>query len=307
MSRITFNDSGYPEVVGPEAAAGFGPSEPTEWRIGAEVFHLSDEHGKVMSPTQSLYALLDGGEVTEQVFNQIAARFDDPETLHVAARQLGVKRVKQADGKIALRLPEGDEVPKRDNRKALGITSEGYPIVATSRDAPRPEPRLAPATPTRQEHSDALNFADDNYSLFNDHASDPKSAIWITFKAAGKVLGEHGISIIGSGLKIHRDHNNPSSRERYVKVSDVKAILMQGRGGRGAAEVIDEQLTKARQQRSRDRYNRRLATGAAEVARKAIGGAHSTPGQDRDREFAQQRRAENSRRRRAATATRKTK
>ena len=307
MSRHTVETDNHGNPIG--LMSGVGPSEPSEWRIAGEVFHLSDEHGRVMSPTQSLYALLDGGEVTEQVFDQIATRFDDPEALHVAARQLDVRRVRRDDGTVVVRLPKDNEVPKRSLSEQLGLTAEGHPIVATSRDAPI-EPRIGPIAPTSQEHSDSrgdsLNFADSDTGLFNDHASNSGSAIWMSFRAAGKLLGEHGISIIGR-LKIYRDHNNPTSRERLVKVADVKALLMQGRSGHGAAEVVDDYLKKVQQQRAGARGNRRLATGAADVARQAIiGGPRSTPAQDRDRDIAQRRRAENSRRRREATATRRT-
>jgi hypothetical protein len=126
---------------------------------------------------------------------------------------------------------------------------------------------------------------------------------FMAFKAAGKVLSQHGISTIGSGLRIYRDHNQPHSRDRFVKVADVRALLIQGRSGRGAGELIEQELQKAQQQRSRDRYSGKQV-GRAETARRVIAG-EIDPAQQRAKERAQRARAENSRKRREATASRR--
>jgi hypothetical protein len=145
-----------------------------------------------------------------------------------------------------------------------------------------------------------VNFAD---SPFDRHA-DLSSGQYMTFKAAGKLLAEHGVSIIGSGVKICRDLNDPHSRERYVRISEVRELLSTGRGGRGAGELIEQELQKAQRQRSRDRYSGKRAR-PVETARRVIA-RETDPAQQRAKERAQRARAENSRKRREATASRRT-
>ena len=248
----------------------------------------------MLGPSESLYRLLDNGPITESQFAMLTARFDDPETIHHAARQLGVIRQKGDDGKVILRLPTEAEQPKRSLSEQLGLTPEGNPIVATSRDY-SPEPV---AEPTARQHG--VNLAD---SPVDRHAN-PSSAEFMSFKAAGKLLAEHGVSIIGSGVKICRDLNDPHSRERYVRISEVRDLLSTGRGGRGAGELIEQELQKAQQQRSRERYSGKQV-GAAKTQRRVIA-RETDPAQQRAKERAQRARAENTRKRREATASRRT-
>jgi hypothetical protein len=291
--EIDTDAKGYPVIrssAGPSL-----PTEPRELRLGVEIFHLTDENGRVLSPTVSLNELLLGGQITENQFSRIASYFDDPETIHYAARQLGVIREKRDDGSIVLRLPHEHERSKRGpSKEQHGLTEDGDPIVATSRDQ-------AVATPVPlTSQGNPVSAADSG--LFHDHVNAADRDV-MTFKAAAKLLAEHGISIIGR-LKIYRDRNKPKSRERYVKLSDVKRTLIQRRGGTSAADLIDEAIQEAQRQLPRDRYSGR-PMGASEVARQTVSRAALSPAQERDRANARRRREQVSARRREATARRR--
>lgn len=285
---MSTDTNGFPVVK--RVGASSARSEPRSIHLGVEHFDLYDETGRVLGPTESLYRLLDNGPITEQQFAMIVSQFDDPEVIHETARRLGVRRVKQDDGKVILRLPEEGEIPKQDVRKELGITEAGDPIVAASRDYATPGQLTALAS---QQHSD--NRAD----TFTGYPSaDPpglgQSRELVPLREAQRLLGA---PIIGSGLRIVKDPGG--GRGRFVYRVELEARMRGANRGTGASDLIEQKLTEAQQPSARYSGKR---TGAAETAANALSKA---TGSTAALEYARRKRRENSARRRAATATRR--
>jgi hypothetical protein len=206
--QIATDERGYPVLTGNRRDK--PRRECTSISLGVESYPLYDEHGRPLSPTESLHDLLSDGPINESQYVRLADEFDDPETLHAAARRLGVIRKRQ-DGSVLVMLPG---------------------------------PEQEPATQT-QPQTEQVNLADSGHEEGPIVNTEPLADRLTPMREAQRLLGQ---PVIGSGLEIVRHGRErfvrTSDLERKIAAAG-RGGKAPGAGERVATAISDAQARRA--------------------------------------------------------------